>query len=323
VSFYLGVDAGGTKTEYLLGDDDIELGRVRTGTIKLMRTDEVTAAHNLETGLAELTSRTGVSMQALSATCIGAAGFSVPLVGDWMRSAFASRISGSICLVGDVEIALDAAFAGAPGIVAIAGTGSNVAGRDIHSAVSTVGGWGPALADQASGHRVGLEALRALFLALDAETPTTLLETILGRWKLENMHRLVEAANRFPSPDFSELAPVVVGCAEGGDAVATAVLQQEAEEMAHLVQLMITRLRRSSRDQAWLPEIAFAGSMLQHVPMLREFLISALHQKHPLVHARDGVVDPLLGALWRARTQLSYECSGQIRRPNDLYGPKP
>ncbi len=303
MSFYLAVDAGGTKTEYLLGDETVELARVRTGTIKRMRTDEATADRNLRAGLAELSSRTGVSMASVSATCVGAAGFSVALVGDWLRTAFLHHVSGSLCLVGDVDIALDAAFAGRPGIVAIAGTGSNVAGRDPAGEVSTVGGWGPALADQASGHRVGLQALRSLFLAIDQGRSTSLLKAVQHRWQLETTMQLVEFANRLPAPDFSELAPVVVACAHEGDAVATSVVQQEAEEMAYLVLLMVARLRRTSPSTDWLPEVAFAGSMLEHVPMLRTSLIAALHREIPELRMRDRVVDPLLGALWRARSE--------------------
>lgn len=301
MSFYLAVDAGGTKTEYLLADETRELARVRTGTIKRMRTDEATAARNLDQGLTELTSRTGVSMRSLDATCVGAAGSSVPLVADWMQSAFAHRVNGSLRLVGDVDIALDAAFAGGPGVVVIAGTGSNVAGRAAGGAVSTAGGWGPALSDQASGHRVGLQGLRALFLAIDEERPTVLLQSVFRRWKLNDVHQLVEYANRLDAPDFSELSPEIVAAAENGDAVAASVLQQEANEMAHLVHIMIARLRRSESDQTWLPEVAFAGSMLEHVPMLRQALIAAIRDKYPQLQARDGVVDPLLGALWRAR----------------------
>ncbi len=303
MAFYLAVDAGGTKTEYLLGDEHVELARVRTGTIKRMRTDEATAARNLEAGLSNLSSLAGISMREVRATCIGAAGSTVPLVSGWLTTAFTERVGGSLCLVGDVEIALDAAFAGAPGVVAIAGTGSNVAGRDRQGRVSTVGGWGPALSDQASGHRVGLQALRALFLALDEERPTSLLGAVLQRWELPGVQQLVGFANRVPAPDFSELAPVVVACAKVGDAVAISVIQQEAEEMAHLMRLMVARLRRSSEERDWIPEVAFAGSMLEHVPMLREDVIAALRRELPTLEARDGVVDPLLGALWRARTQ--------------------
>ena len=39
MSFFLAVDAGGTKTDYVLADATRVLARVRTGTIKRMRTD--------------------------------------------------------------------------------------------------------------------------------------------------------------------------------------------------------------------------------------------------------------------------------------------
>lgn len=302
MSFYLAVDAGGTKTEYLLATETDEIARVRTGTIKRMRTDAANATLNLETGLAELGSRTGVSMQSVTATCIGAAGSSVPLVADWMQTAFAERVGGSLSLVGDVEIALDAAFAGAPGVVAIAGTGSNVAGRDLRGNVRTVGGWGPALSDQASGHRIGHQALRALFLALDERRPTTLLEAVLRRWNMDGMQDLVGHANQLPPPDFSELAPEVVACAAAGDPVACSVLHREAEEMAHLIHLMIEQMRSVAADEHWLPEVAFAGSMLEYVPILRSSVVAALHRQTPGLKARPGVVDPILGALWRARS---------------------
>ncbi len=304
MSLFLAVDAGGTKTEFLLADNTRELARVRTGTIKRLRTDAATAARNLDAGLAELTLRSGLSLRSITSTCVGAAGSSVPLVSDWLQTAFATRIPGPVCLIGDVEIALDAAFTGGPGIVVIAGTGSNVAGRDLHRAVSTVGGWGPALSDQASGHRVGLQALRALFLAIDearAHAPPRRrappLEPQLG------IPSLVELSNRLPSPDFSELAPVVVSCAQRGDRVALSVIAHEAEELAHLVHLLGSRLTRTSPDPAWLPEIAFAGSMLEHVPLLRKSLVAALHRKSPQLTIRPDVVDPLLGALWRARAE--------------------
>ena len=38
MAFFLGLDVGGTKTDYLLGDEERVLARVRTGSIKRMRT---------------------------------------------------------------------------------------------------------------------------------------------------------------------------------------------------------------------------------------------------------------------------------------------
>jgi hypothetical protein len=102
---------------------------VRSGTIKRMRADADTAAANLDQALTELTTRSGVSMQAIARTCIGTAGNTVPLVTDYLLDSFAARVSGQLILLGDVEIALDAAFCGGPGVLLLAGTGSNVTAR--------------------------------------------------------------------------------------------------------------------------------------------------------------------------------------------------
>ena len=144
-------------TDYVLADETRELARVRTGTIKRMRTDADTAAQNLDSALRQLTALSGVSMHSIARTCVGTAGESVPLVADWLRGAIMSRVSGELLLLGDVEIALDAAFLGEAGVLVLAGTGSNVAGRLSGGALISAGGWGPVLADQGSGHRIGME----------------------------------------------------------------------------------------------------------------------------------------------------------------------
>jgi glucosamine kinase len=302
LAFYLAVDVGGTKTEYVLADDTRELARVRGGTIKRMRTDADTAAQNLDKALAELTALTGVTMQSITRSCVGAAGVTVALVTDWICKAFAQRVGGSLILVGDVEIALDAAFFGGPGILVMAGTGSNVAGRTTAGDLTTAGGWGPALADQGSGSRIGHQALRSTFLAIDEGRTTSLLPAVLDLWQLPDLESLIGYANQIPAPDFTRLAPLVVRCAAEGDAVAQNVLHREAEDLAHLARLVIERLRQADNRPGWLPDLAFTGSILEHVVPIREGIVDALRRDLPSLKVLSGVVDPILGALWRART---------------------
>jgi len=301
MAFFLGLDAGGTNTTYVLADETQELARVRSGTIKRMRTDAGTAAANLDEALAELTARTGVSMQTIARTCIGTAGNTVPLVTDWLRDSFAARVSGELILLGDVEIALDAAFYGGPGVLVLAGTGSNVAGRTPDGRLLSAGGWGPALADQGSGHRIGLQALRAAFLAIDEGRSTQLIDAVLEHWKLDSVDRLVEYANSQPAPDFSRLTQLVVRVAGAGDEVAAAVLKREGEELALLVRLVIRRMTSGVGPPENLPEIAFAGSIMEKVHPVRDALIASLRQEFPGIRTLDGVIDPVAGAVWRAR----------------------
>jgi N-acetylglucosamine kinase-like BadF-type ATPase len=301
MSYFLAIDAGGTKADYLLADETRELARVRGGTIKRMRTDEDSAASNLDQALAELTALSGIPMSAIKRTCIGTAGETVPLVTDFLRKSFAERVSGELLLLGDVEIALDAAFPGQPGVLVLAGTGSNVAGRDSLGALANAGGWGPALADQGSGHKIGHEALRAIFRAIDEGQPTSLLPAVLDFWQLTSIAEIVAFANQVPSPDFSRLTHLVLRCAEAGDAVASSVLKQEGEDLAHLACLVIRRLKLASTDAAWIPPLAFAGSIMEKLLPVRQALIAAVEREFPGVRTLDGVVDPVNGALWRAR----------------------
>jgi len=308
MSFYLAIDAGGTKTDYVIADEERQLARVRTGTIKRLRADAATAAANLNQGLVELTAVTGIDMDVITRTCIGTAGESVPLVADWLHEAFRTRVAGELLLLGDVEIALDAAFPVEPGVLILAGTGSNVAGRSRSGRITTVGGWGPVLSDQGSGHRVGSEALRAIFLAIDeadskdsAQPPTAVLPAVLEFWGLASLDQLIEYANSTPAPDFSQLTNVVYSCAQRGDPLAQSVLKREGEQLAHLAYLAIRRLQRIDSDPSWVPAIAFTGSIMEKVPPVRDSLLATLRTDFPSIEVLPGIIDPVTGALWRAR----------------------
>lgn len=302
MAYYLAIDAGGTKTDYLLADETREVARVRTGTIKRLRTDGATAQANLESAMRGLEKLSGIPMLQVRRTCVGTAGQTVPMVTDFLRAELEARVGGSLLILGDVEIALDAAFPGESGILVLAGTGSNVAGRAAHGPVRTVGGWGPAISDQGSGYRIGQMAIRAIGQAHDEDRETLLLAAVLAHWKLESFDLLVEHSNRTPAPDFSQLAEIVVRCAGEGDTLAREILVSQGEELAGIVRLLIRKLRAASGETPFVPRLAFAGSIMEKVPIVREALVQAVSNEFTETQALAGVVDPVLGALWRVRT---------------------
>jgi glucosamine kinase len=304
LAYFLGVDAGGTKTEFLLGDERRELGRIQTGSIKRLRREEEVTEQNLRRALTELGAQTSVSMLDVSRCCVGASGSTAPLVAEWITNAFRPQVGGEFLLVEDVDIALDAAFQGERGVLILAGTGSNVAGRDIDGQIVTAGGWGPALSDEGSGYFLGIEALRKGFRAIDERRTTVVLETIQSYWNLSSLGELVEYANANPSPDFSALAPLVIAAAMQGDEVAAEVVRAGGEELASLAAIVIERIRETEevagKGFSMLP-VALAGSILEKVPRARHALEEALVQRYPDIEIMAASVDPAQGALWRAR----------------------
>jgi glucosamine kinase len=308
LAYFLGVDAGGTKTEFVLGDESKEIGRIRTGSIKRLRQGEEVTGQNLTRALTELSAQAGISMLTVSRCCVGASGSTAPMVAEWITGAFRPQVGGEFLLVEDVDIALDAAFQGERGLLILAGTGSNVAGRDIDGQIVTAGGWGPALSDEGSGYFLGLEALRRGFRAIDERRTTILLETIQSYWNLSSLGDLVAYANANPSPDFSALAPLVIAAAMQGDEVAAEVVRAGGEKLASLAAIVIERIRETEESAGkvfTMLRVALAGSILEKVPRARHALEEALSRRYSGIEMLSDPVDPAQGALWRARQAVN------------------
>lgn len=301
MAYFLAVDAGGTKADFLLADEQRELARATCGTIKRLNATNEEAGRQLDNALAQLAVQTGVRMSDIDSTCIGTSGNTVPLVTDWLRENFTSRVSGSLVIVGDVDIALDAVFPGDRGVLVLSGTGSNVAGRGTNKELVTAGGWGPMLADQGAGHWIGLEALRRGFLAIDEQRPTALLEKAREMWELPSIDSLIEFSNAEPRPHFAELVPLVVRLAFDGDRIAGAILDRAGTDLSYLAQVVIERILTSEQGRNPLPAVAIAGSVLGKIDRVRDALVGSLRTRYPGIRFVLEPADPVLGALYQAR----------------------
>jgi N-acetylglucosamine kinase-like BadF-type ATPase len=299
MSLFLAIDAGGTKTRCLLADENQVLGRATTGSIKLMRVGEAEASARLQAMLKDVSVAAGTSLQEVTQTCIGIAGATIEAVREWAEREIGKSVGGNLVLAGDDEIALEGAFRGGPGILIIAGTGSNVRGRAADGAMYSAGGWGPALGDEGSGFWIGQEAVRAGFWARDRDVPTTLLTEVGKLWGAKSLGEIVEMGNARPGPDFPALTPLVARCAEAGDELAAAVLERAGVELAEQVALVALKMKESGGERE--VKAAYTGSVLEHISLVRSAMVSALKTSAPEVTVVEGAVDALEGALWRAR----------------------
>jgi N-acetylglucosamine kinase-like BadF-type ATPase len=300
--YFLALDAGGTKTDALLADAHRVLARGSADTIKLLRTTPEEAEARLTALLEELSAKAGVPLTKITRTCMGIAGYSTDLVRSWSQQTLARHVSGEILLCGDEEIALDAVFPGKPGILVISGTGSNVIGRCSNGSLHGAGGWGPVLGDEGSGYWIGVEAIRTALRAQDRHVKSCMLAEIQKHWGLGSLQDLVAMANRQPAPDFSSLARVVAECASAGDALALSVLQRAGEELAGFVALTHSKMLAAECEDTEAISVAYTGSVLTHIAAVREAMEIALKGSVPHAVILDTPVEPLEGALWRARS---------------------
>lgn len=268
-----------------------------------MRVGQAEATARLQKLLEETATAAGVGLQEVTRSCVGIGGVSIPAVREWCKTQMKAMVSGEVEVCGDEDIALDAAFQGGPGILVVSGTGSIFIGRTADGTMYPVGGWGPVLADEGSGWWIGLEAVRAGFWAKDRGVETNLLTEVQSFWELASLGEVIERGNDRPGPDFAALVPLVVRCAEGGDEMARAVLERAGADLAELIALVAVKMRETATEETI--GVAYVGSVLEHVAIVRQTMIEALAKSVPQVHVLEGAANSLEGALWRARTAAS------------------
>jgi glucosamine kinase len=294
----LGIDGGGTRTRASLVSDERVLARVENGSIKRLRVGAQLAEANLRAMLKELYAQAGV--RGVDAACCGVASASVPGTAEWITAVLQEFGVARSEVVGDEVIALDAAFKGGPGILQIAGTGSNTIGRALDGSRECAGGYSSRLGDEGSGYWIGLHAIRRALHAHDREEPTRVLERVGEIWGTKSLEDLVGMGDSTPGPDFAALAPAINELAEAGDAVALGVLQQAGADLAQFVLLVRGKLKRKHGIAGEVP-VAWTGGVVEKMRIVREGFFAGLKAGAPEMPVGSEGVVALEGAVWRAQ----------------------
>jgi N-acetylglucosamine kinase-like BadF-type ATPase len=317
MAYYLGIDGGGTKTRCVLADETMVLATAMSGGSNIVRLGETQARETLHAAVRQVCATANISPAQISAICIGAAGADRPAIAAKIRMILVELISEiahetalpKIEVVGDMTIALEAACGAGPGVIAIAGTGSIAYGRDANGHTARAGGWGFAISDEGSGHWIGRRAISAILSAHDQGLETALSAMVLQAWKLNSLDELVQQANSTPPPDFPRLFPIVLRAADEDDSVARSLLTDAGAKLGSLAAIVVRRLAHntpaamltgSMLPVATLP-VAMTGSVFRQSPDVRRVFYNTLQTSVPGIDVRQDIVDPIEGALARAR----------------------
>src|SRR6266849_1300026 len=305
--YYLGIDGGGTKTRCLLADETTVLADAMTGGSNIVRLGEQQAREALHAAVRQVCATAKIAPAQIHAICIGAAGAARPEIAAKIRSILAELAPEAVTkieVVGDTIIALEAAFGSGPGVIAIAGTGSIVYGRDASGRIARAGGWGFAISDEGSGHWIGRRAISAILSAHDQGLETRLTAMVLEAWRLSTIDDLVQQANSTPPPDFPRLFPIVLRAAAQDDSIARDLLAEAGAKLAALAAIVVRRLAphaaTAMRPVATLP-VAMTGSVFRQSPDVRQVFYNTLQKSFPGIDVRQDLADPVEGALARAK----------------------
>jgi N-acetylglucosamine kinase-like BadF-type ATPase len=292
MALYLGIDAGGTKTDCAVSNGAELLGQASGESCKLSRVGRVKARENLQSVVQRACDGARVLVRDVQHVCIGMAGASLPDAVIWAQDTLREIIpDGTIYVAGDHVIAHRAAFGTSHGVLVISGTGSIAFGRNQKGETARAGGWGPTISDEGSAFWVGREAVAAALHLYDRGSADGLLATIAKSWNIapEEVVRVANASE----PRFAELAGPVVAEAERGDPLARDIAERAGKSLAQLAGAVIGRLWP---DGGVVP-VALAGGVLQNSSIVRQSFRDTMKAEQPDAAVSFAYVRPVLGAL--------------------------
>lgn len=285
VSFYLGIDAGGTRTSARLVSADGEtLGtgeagpaNTRIGLDNALREVEAACTHAVEAA--------GLSSEQLASVRagLGISGLNRRGVLEGLQAH--SFPFASIAFASDAAIACMGAHAGADGGIVIVGTGSIGFAR-VRGETIIVGGYGFPISDEGSGADLGLHAIQQSLWARDRRiAPSPMTQEILERFS-DSAGEIVSWMDGATATDYAVFAPLVMEHASKGDAVAEPIVQDAARAVDRLIRVLFER---------GAPHCSLMGGLSG---VLYDWLAAGLRKR-----LRPPIGDSLDGALLLARSR--------------------
>ena len=247
MTFRIGIDGGGTKTEGILIDaaGDIVAREIVGGcnpNVAGPDTARRVVTQLLTTLRAQAALRDPHAL--LSHTHLYAAGNR----GWWRETADTLSGFGTVFTADDSHPVLELATHGRPGLVLHGGTGSFVAARDPDGAVHYAGGLGWRFGDAGSGYDLGRRAIGRGLLELQGWAPLTPLGAAVREHT--QLGDAVDAASvtKFfyqhtdPNRQIAGLAPAILRLAEDGDSVARDLVAGSVKEHLGLALQVVGKL---------------------------------------------------------------------------------
>ncbi|WP_068616810.1 N-acetylglucosamine kinase [Paenibacillus tuaregi] len=299
MKYYLGLDAGGTKTYTLIADEQgVVVGKGRSGNGN-HQVDYEEAKRNITESVEMALQEANLTRKDISFAYFGLAGADREADYRILRPLIGSLGFERYDLNCDTIIALRAGTTRPYGVVLICGTGTNSAGRSPEGITYQCGGFSYQYGDYGGGGELAVEAFRSVVRAWDGrERPTRLTELVLQELGYKSVQEMVDDYMDHDRIPPRHLVKLVFQAASEGDEVAGEILRFQGVELGKSARAVIKRLGMEQESF----DVVMAGSVLARgqgdiiIDQIRQYV----KETAPGASVVRLQVEPVVGALWLA-----------------------
>lgn len=302
MKYYIGIDGGGTKSHLVLTDENLNvIAENKGGPTNFLIIGKETVAKTIFELIDDTLKINNISYDDVEGIFLGTTGAGRRNNAEDIKQAilkFANDNGVSykkFDVDSDARIALEGAFAGGPGSILIAGTGSIMFGKDAEGNIHRIGGFGRWIGDEGSGFMIGKKGFIAVAKEFDGRGSETMLtQLVKSKYGIENADILINKiyAENF---DIASIAQDVIDCANRNDHVCQQILREEATELFWHVVSALKKLNLRELT------ISLIGSLLTTDNYYSNSFREMVNKNLPQVTIADPIYNPALGAVLMAK----------------------
>ena len=282
--YFLGVDGGGTKTDFVCIDEGgAVVARQIDGTTYHLQVGLDGAVRALEAGIAGICAQLDIARTDLAYVFFGLPAYGEDAAIDPQLDRHCARLLGHdrYRCGNDMICGWAGSLACADGINLVAGTGS-IGYGERQGKAARVGGWGEVFSDEASAYWIAIQGLNAFTKMSDGRLPKgPLHEAFRQRLGLDadlDICAHVMGEHGLARDEIAGLAPVVAEAVAAGDPAAVHIHDQAAAELAAMAEALRTELNFAADEPV---PLSWSGGVLSNDPSIRTRLEARLRELGP------------------------------------------
>ncbi len=292
IKYLLGIDGGGTKTEFLLTElNGNELNRIILGTSNPVNIGTEKSKEILRQGITRICE--GLNFDEISVFA-GISGSGSVDLKEEIREFLNTFGFGACANASDTESVLNAALKGENGVAVIMGTGI-VAFSQADGKLHRVGGCGYMIDKGGSGFHLGADVLGCAFSCLDGRGGSSLMlelaESRLGSSLENSLSKIYSGGAAY----VASFAPIAFEAYQKGDLYAEKIIDRNAREAAQLIEA--ARKFLNNKDE----KTVICGGLCKQKDILRPFILKYIKDKHTLTFSDEPAIN---GAIALAKSNI-------------------
>lgn len=314
-NYVIGVDGGGTKTEFVLLEcSGNVIGRIKGDSTNYQVIGGEKLKKELIRGFNSLINNANINSNKIDHIFLGLAGAGRDSDRKEILSLFSdTEFVKKITVDSDAMAALAGAFGTAPGIIIISGTGAICFGKNSKGDIVRAGGWGYLLGDEGSGYFIGREAIIAALKDLDGRGEKTKLRSRLEKhFNLNSIDQIIPQIyqNKIDRVAIANLAIIVFEQANQGDTIAEEIIRRTGKELGLLAKAVAQRLSFENDEI----KVALIGSIFKQKDLLVNEISKELYEVSWNIEINDPKFAPQFGAALLALQKAGIEVNEELKK---------